>query len=49
MKRMLFLAGLLALVARVTVFADAGTTGAFVSFGLFWFCAAGYVVAEITS
>ena len=49
MKRTLFIGGILAIVAHVTVFADAGTTGAFVSFALFWVCAVGYVAAEVVS
>lgn len=49
MKRTLFFAAILAIAARVTVFAESGTTGAFVSFALFWVCAAGVVVAELTS
>jgi hypothetical protein len=47
MRRTLLIAAVLALMARMTVFADPGTEEAFISFAVFWACAAAYVVALV--
>lgn len=44
MRHALFATGLLALAARLTLYAESGTTSNLVSFAVFWVCAAGYVV-----
>ncbi|HEX6229390.1 MAG TPA: hypothetical protein VFZ41_08025 [Solirubrobacterales bacterium] len=49
MPRLLFLAAVLALIARMTVFAEPDTVEAFVSFAAFWALAAGCVIGYITS
>ena len=49
MNRVLLAAASLALIARVTVFADGDTVEAFISFAAFWVFAAGWLVATIAS
>jgi hypothetical protein len=44
MRHVLFATGLLALAARLTIYAESGTTSNLISFAVFWLCAAGYVV-----
>ncbi|HEY1285044.1 MAG TPA: hypothetical protein VGF04_03055 [Solirubrobacterales bacterium] len=44
MRHVLFATGLLALAARLTIYAESGTTSNLISFVVFWVCAAGYVV-----
>jgi hypothetical protein len=49
MSRAFFAAWVLALFARVVVFAEPGTVEAFVSFAVFWACAAGWLVSYVMS
>jgi hypothetical protein len=49
MRRVFLIGALLAIAARVTVFAHGDAHHAFVSFVLFWVFALGYVASEVTS
>jgi hypothetical protein len=44
MRHFFFAAALFALAARLTIYAEAGTTSNLISFAVFWVCAAGYAV-----
>jgi hypothetical protein len=47
MKRILFAAALLALAARLTIYAESGTTSNLISFAVFWVCAVAFVVSYV--
>jgi hypothetical protein len=47
--RIFIVAGMAALLARLTVFDDTGTVEAFVSFAAFWVCAGGWFISYVTS
>jgi hypothetical protein len=49
MRHVFLIGAVLALAARVTVFAHGDPHQAFVSFVLFWVFAVGYVASEVTS
>lgn len=47
MRRVFFATGLLALAARMTIYAESGTTSNQISIAVFLVCAAGYLVYTI--
>lgn len=47
MRRVWLAAGFFALAARLTIFAESGTTSNAISFAVFWVCALGFVVSYV--